>query len=516
MTSNTTTRNPVTTSLLSEQPWLRAVALVIAGALQTLTFSPFNWWWLGPLSIALILLCCLPLSPRKLFRAGWLLGLGLFGTGASWVYISISEHGNTSVPLAIILTVIFVAGLALFHGLAFWAWGKLAKDSTVRRLLLFPAVWILADWIRGWLLTGFPWLYLGTAHVDGPLGGFAPLVGVHGITFWVTVTGVAFVACWWLTRNIRYASAAIVAVVALLPWVTGPLVSSADWTTLDEEPSTFASMQGNIPQQIKWDPDFLRDQIVAYLELTEEHWNTDLILWPETAIPIPQDQAGTVIDHIGEELGDNSTLITGIPWYGFSDRIEDFTFHNSIMAIGNGDGIYHKQKLVPFGEYVPLQQWLRGLIGFFDLPMSSFSRGPSNQSPLDANGINIMPFICYEVAYSDFVASNARNSGLLLTISNDGWFGDSIGPLQHLQIARMRALETGRFMLRGTNNGVTAIIDHKGQITETIPQFERAVLTGEVYAAEGNTPYMLSGSWPVLTLAAILIVFVRERVIPKN
>lgn len=156
MTSNTTPQTTVLASPLSEQPWLRAVALLVAGALQTLTFSPFNWWWLGPVSVALILLCCLPLAPQKLFRAGWLVGLGLFGTGASWVYISISEHGNTSVPLAIILTVIFVAGLALFHGLAFWAWGRLTKDSTVRRLLLFPAVWILADWVRGWLLTGFP------------------------------------------------------------------------------------------------------------------------------------------------------------------------------------------------------------------------------------------------------------------------------------------------------------------------------------------------------------------------
>ncbi|NMT65428.1 apolipoprotein N-acyltransferase [Marinobacter orientalis] len=516
MTSSATPQTTMLTSPLSEHSWLRAVALLIAGAMQTLTFSPFNWWWLGPVSVALILLCCLPLAPKKLFRAGWLVGLGLFGTGASWVYVSISEHGNTSVPLAIILTSVFVAGLALVHGLAFWAWGKLAKDSTVRRLILFPAVWILADWIRGWLLTGFPWLYLGTAHVDGPLGGFAPLVGVHGVTFWITVSGAAIIAFWWLARCTRYASAAVVAVVALLPWVTGPAVSNTEWTVLDEEPTTFASMQGNIPQQIKWDPDFLRDQIVAYLELTEDHWNTDLILWPETAIPIPQDQAGKIIDHIAEELGQNSTLITGIPWYGFSERIEDFTFHNSIMAIGNGSGIYHKQKLVPFGEYVPLQQWLRGLIGFFDLPMSSFSQGPPDQSPLDANGTNIMPFICYEVAYPDFVARNARNSGLLLTISNDGWFGDSIGPLQHLQIARMRALETGRYMLRGTNNGVTAIIDHKGQITETIPQFERAVLTGEAYAAEGDTPYMQSGSWPVLTLAAILIVFVRVRVIPKN
>jgi len=196
--------------------------------------------------------------------------------------------------------------------------------------------------------------------------------------------------------------------------------------------------------------------------------------------------------------------------------VEDFTFHNSIMATGNGEGMYHKQKLVPFGEYVPLAGLLRGLISFFDLPMSNFTPGPDYQKPLKANGINVMPYICYEVAYPDFVAFNARNAGLLVTISNDGWFGDSIGPQQHLQMARMRALETGRYMLRGTNNGVTAIINEKGEITERIPQFERDVLTGEAYTAKGQTPYMQTGSWPVLTLAVILVVFVRERVIPKN
>jgi len=338
---------------------------------------------------------------------------------------------------------------------------------------------------------------------------------VHGVTFWVTVTGVAAYAAGWLFLRQRWAMAGLVLALTFVPWIAAPAMNRVDWTGISEQPITFAAMQGNIPQQVKWDPDFLRDQIVTYLTLTENHWDTDLILWPETAIPITQDQAGKIIEHIDGKLGENSTLITGIPWYGFSDRIEDFTYHNSIMAIGNGGGMYHKQKLVPFGEYVPLQGLLRGLIGFFDLPMSSFSPGPGRQGPLKVNGIDVMPFICYEVAYPDFVAFNSRAAGLLLTISNDGWFGDSIGPLQHLQIARMRALETGRYMLRGTNNGVTAIINEKGQITGRIPQFERATLTGEVFTATGSTPYMRTGSWPVLTLAAILIVFVRERVIPK-
>ena len=498
----------------SEKLWLRGLLLLVAGGLQTLTFSPFQFWWLGPVSIALILLVTTGLEARRLFAAGWFAGLGLFASGASWVYISISEHGNTPAFLAVILTVLFVAGLALFHGLAFWFWGKLAKNSTVRRLILFPAIWILGDWLRGWLLTGFPWLYLGTAHTDGPLAGLAPVVGVHGATLWVVVTGVALWSAVLLAGQRRYGATGALALLTALPWFGAPALNTVDWTEISDEPVSFVSMQGNIPQQIKWDPDFLKDQIVTYLTMTEEDWDKDLILWPETAIPIPHNQAGEIISHIAEELGDNSTLITGIPWYGYSGRIEDFTFHNSIMAIGAGEGMYHKQKLVPFGEYVPLQSVLRGLIGFFDLPMSSFSRGPADQGPLLANGRRIMPFICYEVAYPDFVATNARNTDLLLTISNDGWFGDSIGPQQHLQIARMRALETGRYMLRSTNNGVTAIIDNKGQLTARIPQFERAVLSGEVYTATGTTPYMATGSWPVLTLALILIVFVRERVIP--
>ena len=496
--------------------WVNYLLLLLAGTLQTLSLSPWQWWWAGPLSTALIVFAALPLASRHLFLAGWMTGLGLFASGVTWIYISISEHGNTSIPIAVTLMVLFVAGVALVHGLAFWFWGKLAKHSQVRRLILFPAVWVLADWIRGWLLTGFPWSYLGTAHVDGPLGGWAPVTGVHGITLMVTATGAAMYGLCWLIQNRQPTRAAVVGICTLAVWLAGPALNRIQWTQVSEETLSFATMQGNIPQQMKWDPDFLRDQLVIYLGLTEGDWNRDIILWPETAIPITQDQAGPVIEHIQAKLGENSTLISGIPWYTYNGDREDYTFHNSIMAIGEqGEGVYHKQKLVPFGEYVPLEQWLRGIIGFFDLPMSSFSPGPAYQDPLVAGSARLTPAICYEVAYPDFVAMNARRGNMLVTISNDGWFGDSIGPHQHLQMARMRALETGRYMLRGTNNGVTSVIDHKGQVAGRIPQFERSVLEGEIRTASGNTPFMLTGSWPVLTLVAILIVFVRERVIPR-
>lgn len=494
---------------------LRLLALVVAGGLQTLTFAPFGYEWLAPLSILLILAAVMPGGPHRLFLKGWLFGLGLFGSGASWVYISISQYGNTSAPLAVVLTALFAAGLALFPALTFWAWGKLAGDHPARRLILFPAFWVIGDWVRSWLLTGFPWLYLGTAQVDGPLAGYAPVTGVHGVTFLIVASATALFGAAIMLAHRRTAAAAVTAVLAILTWIAGPALAGLNWTQRDDTPMGITAVQGNIPQQIKWDPNFLKKQIATYLDLTEDDWNRDLILWPETAIPVTQDQAGPLIENLASRLGPKSTLITGIPWYGFSDKLEDFTFRNSIMAIGNGNGMYYKQKLVPFGEYVPLQQYLRGLIGFFDLPMSSFSPGPSDQQPLIANGHRVMPFICYEIAYPDFVARNAADTDLLITISNDGWFGHSIGPLQHLQIARMRALETGRFVLRGTNNGVTAIIDDRGQIVDRIPQFKKGIMRGEVYPVTGATPFMTTGSWPILILAMILVVFARPRIIPE-
>lgn len=500
-----------------QQPltWVRALGLLLAGGVQTLTLAPFDLHWLGPVSILLILLILLPVDGRRFFRAGWCLGLGLFGSGASWIYVSISEFGNTSAPIAVLLTVLFVAGLSLLPAATFWAWARLAGPTLLRRLILFPALWVLADWVRGWLLTGFPWLYLGTAQVDGPLAGLAPIAGVHGVTFIIAVTGAVLCSLWMTLRAGRKLSATALVLSLTVIWGGSAFLGKLDWTQRGQTPLTIAAVQGNIPQQMKWDPDFLQHQIEVYLKLTSEDWQRDLILWPETAIPVPQNQAGGLISFINERLGDSSTLVTGIPWYGFVSDVQNNAFRNAIMATGNGQGTYYKQKLVPFGEYVPLQNWLRGIIGFFDLPMSDFVPGPPNQPPLQVGDTNVMPYICYEVAYADFVAHNARDTGLLITISNDGWFGHSIGPLQHLQMARMRALETGRFMIRATNNGITAIIDDHGRIQTRIPQFERGVMRGKVHTVTGTTPFMTTGSWPVLILALILIVFARPRVIPR-
>ena len=490
----------------------RAAALILAGAIQTLAFAPWYYWPATLVSFLVLVPLCLGRSSGALFRDGWLVGFGLFGAGASWVYVSISEYGMTSAPLAATLTLIFVAGLALFHAIGFWCWGRLGGDSRSRQLWLFPAVWVLIDWVRGWLFTGFPWLYAGTAQVDGPLAGWLPLLGVHGATLLTVATAILLIVAVDRLRTARPQLAAAATGITLIPWIAGPLLQPLEWTEPDGEPLDVAAIQGNISQHDKWDPARAQEQIRIYQQLSEPHWERDLILWPETAIPATQKQATAVLAALDKHATETDTaVVTGIAWHGDSPRYPGKVFHNSLTTAGNARGVYHKQRLVPFGEYVPFQSLLRGTIEFFNLPMSVFRPGPQNQQPLRLAGVAVHPFICYEITYPDFVARNTNATGFLLTVSNDAWFGRSIGPFQHQQIARTRSVETGRALLRGTNNGITAIVDRNGAVSARASQYERDSLAGSLQPVTGRTPFMMTGSWPVLTLAAVTIVFTRRR-----
>ena len=229
----------------------------------------------------------------------------------------------------------------------------------------------------------------------------------------------------------------------------------------------------------------------------------DIVIWPEAAIPGYLQRAQPFLQPLVERAANSETaLITGVP----SRPPGGDAYYNSIVALGHGRGEYHKQRLVPFGEYVPMEQLLRGLIAFFDLPMSSFSPGPEGQGPLRVGAYRAAPFICYEIVYAEQVASAARDADLMITISNDSWFGDSIGPLQHLQITQMRALENGRYILRGTNNGVSAIIDHQGRIVKRSEQFVATTLVGEVNVMLGNTPFGSFGTTPMIAGSAITLL----------
>ncbi|MCE8020634.1 apolipoprotein N-acyltransferase [Halomonas sp. MCCC 1A11036] len=470
-------------------PAVGCLLALVAGLLTTLTASPFELWWLGPPAVALVYLGLHAITPAQAALRGWCYGVGLFGSGASWVYVSIHDYGYTGVPLALLLTGLFVVGLALFFAVPFWLYRRFTGPRLA--FLTFAGAWVLAEWLRTWLFTGFPWLLLGSSHVDSPLAAWAPVGGVYLLSLITALSGTLLAEFlhrrWW----------AVAPIAAL--WLA-PLALPAQWTTPVGEPLRVSLLQGNLPQEIKWTPEGRRVAANTYSELTRRQPDVDLIVWPEAALPMFEDEARPILERIQANLAPHGALLTGIL------QRESGRYYNSVIGIGNSEGEYRKERLVPFGEYLPLERWLGGIVAFLDLPLPAVHPGSGGQPPIHAAGLAIGNAICYEIIYADLVARQARQSELLMTVSNDTWFGESIGPLQHLQMARLRALENGRYLIRATSNGVTVIVDPQGRVVERAPQFETASLTGEVRAMQGLTPFSRVGSWPVWLLAALLVV----------
>ncbi|WP_286805116.1 apolipoprotein N-acyltransferase, partial [Marinimicrobium sp. UBA4209] len=434
----------------------------------------------------------------------WGFGIGLYGVGVSWIFISIHSFGNASAPLAAVMTGLFVLFVALVFSLPFYLYGRWFSQHPLGPLLAFAALYLLGEWLRGWLLTGFPWLYLGYGHLDTWLAGWAPVTGVLGLSLILLLT--ASIIAQWLLRPSRPRIQIAATLLVFGLWPIGWGLNQIEWTQPQGEPVTVGMIQPNIPQDRKWDPTFFEPTLKRLDGLSEDLWDNDWLIWPEAAIPRVYHQMLPYLETLNVRAEETETgFITGIIF----DERRKGEYYNSVVGLGPALGIYHKRRLVPFGEYVPLEDWLRGLIDFFDLPTSIISRGPWEQSGLQIGDVGISASVCYEVVYPDLVARSARDRQVLLTISNDGWFADSIGPLQHMQMARMRALETGRPMIRATNNGVSAFVGHKGQIEKRAEQFVQTNLEGSVQPRSGITPFMGWGSWPVAILCGIVLVLLR-------
>jgi apolipoprotein N-acyltransferase len=498
--------------------WSGHCLALVAGALITLSLAPFEYWPLGLLALILFNRLLDTLTPNQAFVRGWWFGVGLFGSGISWVYVSIHDYGAASLPLAGFLTGSFALLLALMHGMLGYGYARWLRPLRGGRTFGFAAWWVLWEWVRLWLLTGFPWLYVGYAHLHTPLAGWAPVVGIYGLGFIVALSAAALAQL----RPFKRALPALIASAAF--WLTGLALQTVQWTRPEGEPIRVALVQANIPQSVKWDPEQYRATLETYRTLSAPLWErVQIVIWPEAAITNFFDNARDFLDsQAALAFRSGSTLITGIPTLqraAASDgRPEDARMLNSAVAFdrasdtGQNGGaahinFYHKRHLVPFGEYVPLENQLRGLIQFFDLPMSDFAAGPDPQPPLRAAGARFATTICYEMVYPDIARAGA-DSNALLTISNDAWFGHSIGPLQHQQMAQMRALENGRPMIRSTGNGVTALIDEHGKVTTRLPQFEAAVLLGAIQPMTGQTPYMHFGTAPALIFCGLLLAVV--------
>lgn len=496
----------------------------VAGALLTLSFAPYDYWICSLLSLTLLAWLYLrtagdqQLSGKNAFWLAFCYGLGLFGTGGSWVYVSITQFGGSSTILGLLLTGAFVAVLALLLALPFSFLGRFT-DNRAGFALAFAALWFVSEWLRSWVFTGFPWLFAGYAHLNTPLAGWAPVLSVYGIGLLLALTG-AVIALLVSGRlhPLRDRSGIALLLAAAVPWPAGALLSQVEWTRPAGDTIEVGLVQANIPQEKKWLPEFRGETISRYQKGTQalSGGDVDVIIWPEAALPLLYNQAPNLMDALQRNAERTQIdLISGL-LYDWQDADSGRrVVHNSAAVFGRSPQVYHKRHLVPFGEYVPLEEWIRGTIEFFDLPTSFIRPGAEGQQPLHAGGASWAPLICYEIVYPRMVADSALSAQVLLTISNDAWFGDSIGPLQHMQMAQMRALETGRYLVRGTNTGVTAIVDPRGRITRKLPQFEQATLVGEISAMRGGTPFMLAGISAVFALAlpmlAVAVVLRRRK-----
>lgn len=475
------------------------VVALIAGLLLTLAFSPFEHNYLAPVSVGILIFLWENQKPSRAAWRGFLFGIGWFVSGASWIYISIHTFGHTHALVAIIMTALFCFLMAFYPALKGYIVTRyFFLKNGWHYFFYIPAVWVLLEWIRSWFLSGFPWLQIGVSQVDSVLSGIAPIGGVYAVSFFTVLCGSAIVFMF-QSRQTR-----LTLLTLFFIFITCLVFKQIHWTRPTGKAINVSLLQGNIAQDAKWDENQLWKILDTYWQLTEKSWGTPLIIWPENAIPMLQSGVQSFISRLDAAAKQHhSTVWVGLP---IDDPHRDNTYYNGVLSLGLSTGYYYKRQLVPFGEYLPFERYLRGMINFFSIPMSNFRPGPDKQANLMVAGISLAVLICYESVYLNRVLAMLPDAQLLASVSNDAWFGHSLAPYQHLQINRMRSIETGRFQLIATNDGMTAVIDDKGRIKQALPPFKEGTLQTKVPAMEGATPLIRTGN--ITPLICFFILFI--------
>ncbi len=483
----------------------------LAGLIFTLAFAPYDYAY-GVIAALMFFYygCQQAASLKHAAGFGYLFGLGVFGLGIWWIYLSVHDAGGADAISSVLITLLGVTFFALFPALVAMLISRLLRwQQPTVRMLAAAGVWVVVEYLRGYsLLNGFPWLQIAYSQIATPLAGYAPLIGVYGIGFLLALSAFSLVELF--GRQFRVALA-----LPLLAgiWVAGGALQQQTWTTPIGEPVQISLIQGNISQTQKWQANQKLATLKLYQELTEQHWDSQVIIWPETAIPAFLSQVKQFfLEPLAETAKAHQTdLVVSLP------SGDGKQYYNSVLVLGDLQTLYHKHHLLPFGEYLPLQPLSGWILDLIQIPLGSFTAGADDQTLLQAGGYRFITTICYEDAFGAEVSRQLADAAYLVNVTNDAWFGDSSQPYQHLQMAQMRALETGRYMVRATNTGVTAFIAPDGSVQSQAPLFTTTTLTDRIVPMGGLTPYAKWGDAGVFTaiLAVLGLAVVRGGIIHK-
>lgn len=477
----------------------RFLLAAVAGAATSLAFAPYGVWLFAIAGPALLFLLWRDASPRAAAWSGFAFGSALFAAGTWWIYTAVHDFGQAPAWLAVLLLAALVAIKGSYYALLGWLVARPAGLAPAAQLLLLaPAGWTLMEWLRGWLFTGFPWLQLGSAHSDSALVALAPVGGVHLLTLASAVTAGALV----LALDSVWRRRAVAAAAAILCWGAAAALAGREWTAPAGEPFAVALLQGAIPQDEKWQVEHRAETLAHYRALNRAALGARIIVWPESAIPMLAHDAGVFLASIRRESrAHGSDVMIGLLRFDFDTG----EIRNGLYSMSaEGDGWYYKRRLVPFGEFFPVPATVRRWMRLMSLPYYDMTPGADQQPALAAGGERLGATICYEDAYGSEQLAVLAQATLLVNVTNNAWFGDSAAPHQQLQMSRLRAREAGRWLMRATSNGVTAVIAPDGRVAARAPQFEPAVLKASVQPRTGLTPYARTGNWPVLVAALLM------------
>jgi len=486
----------------ADRPWTSRGILFLLGCLMTTAFAPFGMSLLVPVLLLPLLYVYVSVSPRD---AGWLsfcFGFGLFLSGTYWIYISVVVFGEAPAWIALVLMLGLVLIMSAWLFLAGWLISRFAQGEPWLLLLVAPATWVFIEWLRGWVLTGFPWLAIGYSQVDSLFAGWAPVIGVYGVSFMAMLSTTAILVA--IMTDGRQRGVAIA--IFVLPLLAGGILKLVEWTDAKGAPVKSTIVQAGISQAEKWLPERLRPTLDFYREAAVRASDSELVVWPEVAIPALDDRVEPFIQALQADTGGSGRSIV----FGILERDEsrgEAKIYNSVMLVsGDRRQAYRKRHLVPFGEYFPVPPRVREWMRMMSLPHNDLAAGDDVQPLLEAgNGEKLAVAICYEDAYGAEQLYALPDASILVNVSNDAWFGDSIAPHQHLEIARMRSLEVGRAAIRATNTGVSAFISHAGKVLDSGAQFEPVTLTMDVQPRKGSTPYARTGNLPVIGFCLLVI-----------